>query len=79
MTDKEKAKQLYCKYRETDFARESAAFNAAMEMAKWKEEQMIEKACEWLKNNMHKYLVAKADGADYRITIFDDFKKAMEE
>lgn len=51
LTNEEKAKQLYRKYRETDFARESAAFNAAMEMAEWKDEQfsierkqLIEKA-----------------------------------
>ena len=39
MTNEQKAKQLYHKYRETDFARESAAFNAAMEMAEWKDRQ----------------------------------------
>ena len=45
--------------------------------AEWADKTMIEKSCEWLKNNMHNYLVAKADGADYRITIFNDFKQAM--
>lgn len=42
MSNEEMAKRLYRKYRETDFARESAAFNAAMEMAKWKDEQYEE-------------------------------------
>lgn len=46
---------------------------------KYQKEKLIEKSCEWLKNNMHNYLVAKADGAVYRTTIFDDLKKYMEE
>lgn len=42
MSNEEMAKRLYHKYRETDFTRESAAFNSAMEMAKWKDEQYEE-------------------------------------
>ena len=40
--NEEKAQELYRKYRETDFTRESAAFNAAMEMAEWKDQQLKE-------------------------------------
>lgn len=48
MTNEEKAKQLYCKYKETNLARESAAFNAAIEMAEWKEEQMTKNVIDFL-------------------------------
>lgn len=48
MNNEDKAKQLYRKYRDTNFAPESAAFNAAMEMAEWKEQQMIEKFMKFL-------------------------------
>lgn len=44
MNTEDKAKQLYCKYRDTNFAPESAAFNAAMEMAQWKDEQLVRAA-----------------------------------
>lgn len=58
MTNEEKAKEL-AKIFFPDilnvFARENLeqkkAFFACMEMAEWKEKQIIEKVCEWLKDN----------------------------
>ena len=69
MTIEEKAKEFYHKYRELNLAPESAAFNAALEMAEWKEQQMIEKAVEFLSKRVFSY-----DGC-----FIEDFKKAMKE
>lgn len=51
-------------------------FNEAEELG---EEKMINKSYEWLKNNIEKYLVAKADGAYYKDSLLNDFRKKMEE
>lgn len=53
-----------------------------IEGAKWADETMIEKACEWLENNVNNYIIID----DYlgkvqpkiSSSMFDDFKKAME-
>lgn len=50
------------------------------EGAKWADETMIEKACEWLMHNVNRYI--NDEGAGYfRIekTLFDHFRKAMED
>ena len=74
MTNEDKAKQLYRKYRDMNFAPESAAFNAAMEMAQWKDEQvkqeMIEKAVEWMKDHAYDYSFMGD-------TCIEEFKQAM--
>lgn len=49
-------------------------YNAAMQMAEWKEKQMIEKACEWL-GPVFKDLAGYNCGSD----LIKDFKRAMEE
>ena len=43
MNNEDKAKELYRKYRDTNIAPESAAFNAAMEMAEWKDKQFSDR------------------------------------
>lgn len=59
-------------------------YHAAMEMAKWKEQQMIGKACEWLKENIKDYLscdgYSDAPGFKQYVSedFYEDFKKAME-
>ena len=49
------------------------AYNSAMEMAEWKEQQMIDKACEWLIENY-----PTIDGGELYIFI-KNFRQAMEE
>ena len=75
MTTENKAKELYHKYRESNLAPESAAFNAALEMAEWKEQQMLEKAKNWFETRfpeiLDKHNPISIDG------IFEDFAKAM--
>lgn len=79
MTNEDKAKQLYRKYRDTNFAPESAAFNAAIEMAEWKEQQMID----WVRKNAYRYIDTDNDSEGHLCERFledafiDDFKKAM--
>ena len=48
----------------------------AFEMAEWKDEQMIEKACEWLKDNIHDYYTVN-EFEEWFDGMFVDFKKAM--
>ena len=74
MTNEEKAKELYHKYRELNLASESAAFNAALEMAEWMKEQMIEKFINWFESTF----VMDYNAAE-RTAIIKDFKQAMKE
>ena len=58
--------------------------DACLEMAAWKQEQLIEKACEWLKENASKYIYDREVSRykEPKLTIsgkcWEDFKKAME-
>ena len=53
--------------------------------AEWEHKRLVEKACEWLKENVSKYFyVIKVEGTEYRKVHFtdsliEDFRKAMEE
>ena len=54
-----------------------------IEMAEWKDEQhteekrqWVEKACEWLKDNIHDYYVT-CEFEEWFDDMFDDFKKVM--
>ena len=68
MTNEKKAEELADYYAgETDYKKE-AAYSAAIAMAEWKEQQMIEKACEWLLRGG--YFVNSTE-------TIEDFKKAM--
>lgn len=51
------------------------AHSQLLEMAAWKEQQMIEKAVEWLKNNIDFH---DNSGGYERERKLQDFKKAME-
>lgn len=58
-------------------------------MAEWKDEQhskekqqWIEKACEWLKDNIHDYYTTGDGGDEFEEwfdDMFEDFRKAMKE
>lgn len=51
-----------------------------IKMAEWKEQQMIEKAYEWLKDNIDGYMVIDEGGDGYmHFSLINDFRKAMEE
>lgn len=69
---------------ETDY-KESAAYSSAMAMAEWKDEQfekqerqLIDKACEWMKNNINDYYTTN-EFEQWFDEMFDDFKQAMKE
>ena len=61
------------------------AYGAAMEMAEWKEQQMIEKAVDWLKERAEHYYGVEGEYSDKVDLIFckeeplEDFKEAMME
>lgn len=46
--------------------------------AKWADSSMLAKACEWLRNNWHKYINIDADGVVCFGHWENDFRKAME-
>ena len=88
MTNEEKAKHLASRemYGGFTLAEQNAAYDAAMAMAEWKDEQfaqerqqLIDKACEWIKDNINSYL----DWYDWgkcrvgKDELIDDFRKAM--
>lgn len=51
-----------------------------IEGAKWADKTMIEKACNWLKENISNYVdVYVSDYYIYDDKLAEDFKKAMEE
>ena len=58
--------------------------DTAVEAIKWADKTMIDKACEWLQENVDKYsYVMKVDDTEYRKVHFtdsliEDFKKAIE-
>lgn len=53
---------------------------ACIQIAKWKEKQMIEKACDYLYNNIDKDLIIYHDNTWLKLDAFvKRFKKAMEE
>ena len=84
MTDREKADEISGQYSTSHYFpndEELAAYSAAMQMAKWKEQQMIEKACEWLEDNANEYL-DWYDWEQCRVNkdeLLHDFREAMEE
>ena len=64
----------------------NALWFAAIEMAEWKEQQMMKKACEWLNDMACYYAHCEYNGDTYeKEVVYDteklikDFKKAMEE
>ena len=62
---------------ELDTTNDIATFVVA---AQWADKTMIEKSCQWIINNMHKYIKAKRLGIFVNNTgMASDFRKAMEE
>ena len=69
MTDLEKAIELARKH-EGLFGmrnREECCVAACQEMAEWKEQQMIEKACEWLRKHAEEFMPASYSLQKYEI------------
>lgn len=89
MTNEQKATELGIKYQTQCHGIGDCEFEAkqaALEMAEWKEQQMIDKACEWLEDMACYYAHWEYNGDTYeKEIVFDDqkfiedFKKAMEE
>ena len=75
MTNEEKARELAARFGFLDdcIGDEKERFKTAMEMAAWKEQQMIEKACEWLEP-----VFKDIAGYYYGGELIEEFKKAME-
>lgn len=49
-----------------------------IDAAKWADNSMIEKACEWLRNNLRNYVVVDPDTrVIYFVHLENDFRKAM--
>ena len=82
MTNEEKAKEIASKYERWNIEEDESdgAYKGALEMAAWKERQIIEKAIEWLKKNADSYTwYNEFEGESGMIEEFiEDFKKAME-
>ncbi len=56
------------------------AYNSAMRMSKWKEEQIIAKACEWLEKHVEDFMPPTCSLHDYNTgELIHFFKKAMKE
>lgn len=56
------------------------AYSSFLDGCEWKEQQMIEKACEWLKDNINDYLVWYDFREECRVNkdeLLCNFKKAM--
>ena len=89
MTNEQKCKELYHKYRELNLAPESAAFNAALEMAEWKEQEIIKKAWDWFNEHFDVNIYEEIGGRkaaeiltyDFKsfASMFEDFKKIIKE
>lgn len=88
MTNEEKAKEISDAYANSKFIptqEECVAYSSAMQMAEWKEQQMIDKACKWLEENVGEYEDIYYDVGGFVSPDFNtekfikDFKKAMEE
>ena len=55
------------------------AFNGFIDGAKWADKTMIDKACEWLSDNLWIYLDDMLKPHDGYEKLESDFRKAMEE
>lgn len=77
MTTEERAREISESfYRpETGYDNEEL-YMSAMAMAEWKDKQMIEKACEWLKKNLQNYI---EDDWTSEKDFIEEFRKAMKE
>lgn len=54
--------------------------DACLKAIEWKEKQMLDKACEWLKENIYNRVYKCGDDLGFPTAQFiEDFRKAMEE
>jgi hypothetical protein len=61
-------------------SRYNAIPSTLFEMTTWADKTMIEKACEWLKENIWIYINYEGcSGEELENDIIEDFRKAMEE
>ena len=85
--NEEKAKKITDRIFESGFNTNRTFYdmakNAAMEMARWKDEQfkaekqaLIDKACEWWENELTYPTMTKAD-MFYKESMIEEFKQAM--
>lgn len=79
--DKEKAEENFRLYNPTytpNISDDSynECYKSALQMAKWKEQQIIDKACEWWKNELTYPTMTQAE-IDWYKTKIEEFKKAM--
>jgi hypothetical protein len=73
MTQEDKALEIGKQWYFDTMNPNEAAYKASIQMAKWKEQQMIEKACEWLIQQ------EEMIGISFENDFIERFKKAMEE
>ena len=66
-------------YYQANCANDVDLLDAFEEGAEWMQETMIEKTCEWLKNNWREYVYQDGDGIVHFGHWESDFRKAMEE
>lgn len=84
MTNEEKAKEIAKKYQTPCHGMgdcEFEAYQSALEAMEWKEQILIDKACEWLKENKEHPLIGCEDtGLSGFLTeeFIAEFRKAME-
>lgn len=84
MTNREMALALSSMNRyEFSVEESNAAYNAALAMSEWKDEQfkaekqaLIDKACEWWENELTYPTMTKAD-MFYKESMIEEFKQAM--
>ena len=75
MTNEEKAREVAIKHLPFCGVPIKECVDAALEMAEWKEQQMIDKACEWLKDMSCYYAHWEYNGDTYeQETVFDTKK-----
>ena len=100
MTNEEKAREIARFNREfystggtSHKYSDEECYDSAMDMAEWKDEQFvrekekfIDKACEWIKNNIHDYMMTRDgeiidtfDEMDWLDYMFRDLKESMKE
>lgn len=76
MTNEEKAQEIASKYERWNQEDDESygAYNGAMEMAEWKEKQMIARSCSWLLLNANVFGFFKKTKLQRMV---DEFAKAM--
>lgn len=82
MTDDEKLREIISEVSAEPFISEyEEMYDVGYDAMKWKEQQMIEKVCEWMEENIIDYTYDDYNNTAYiHITeLIKDFRRAMEE